>query len=87
MKEKIFFYLGITACALGAVSFGLSFTVLKIYALIGSVVLEIAALSFLATQKKKNNFKAVFYVKVISYALLFAFTAFFVGGLIYSAIN
>ena len=84
---KTYFYIGVAACALGAVAFGLAFTVLKIYALIASILLELVALSFLGTQKKKNDFKAVFYVKIVAYALLIAFLAFFIGGIIYMGVN
>lgn len=83
---KIYFYVAIAVCALGAVSFGLSFTVLGIYALISSIILELASLSFSATQKKKNNFPAVKYIQIVTYALLAGFTVFFIGGLIYSAL-
>lgn len=84
---KTYFFISVAACALGAVAFGLAFTVLGIYALIASILLELVSLSFSGTQKKKNNFKAVFYVKVVAYAFLIAFTAFFIGGIIYMGIS
>ncbi|MBD5583743.1 MAG: hypothetical protein HDQ88_01535 [Clostridia bacterium] len=83
---KIYFYIAIVALGLGAVAFGLSFTVLGIYALISSIILELASLSFSTTQKKKNNFPAVKYIQIVTYALLIGFTVFFIGGLIYSAV-
>lgn len=86
-QNKTYFYIALGTCAAGAVFFGLTFTVLGIYALIAAVLLEIAALSFLNTQKKKYDFKAVFIVKVITYALLSAFLTFFLGGLIYAAVQ
>lgn len=86
-NTKIYFYIATVACALGAVAFGLAFTVLGIYALISSIILELASLSFIGTQKKKFNFPAVKYVQIAGYALLIAFTVFFIGGLIYSAVK
>lgn len=83
---KIYFYLGIVTCALCAVAFGLAFSPLGIYALISSILLGIASLSFCATQKKRNDFKAVFYVKITAYVLLAVEILFFIGGLIYSAV-
>lgn len=84
MKD-VYFYLAIACCALGAVAFGLAFTPLKIYALIAAIIFELAALAFIAAQRKKRDFNAVFTVKVISYVLLLAFVAVFIGGLVYSA--
>lgn len=82
---RIYFYIAAVCCALGAVAFGLTFTALGIYSLIAAILLEIAALAFSNTQQRKNNFKAVFYVKVITYALLIAFLVFFIGGIIYGS--
>lgn len=84
---KTHFYIGIAAGALGAVAFGLSFTILGVYALISSILFELIALSFFNTQKKKNDFKALLYVKIVAYALLIAFVAFFAGGIIYMGIK
>lgn len=78
-----YFFIAIGACALGVIAFGLAFTKLGLYSLICSIILQLAALSFLNTQKKVNNFKAVFYVKIAAYALLAIFALFFIGGLIY----
>lgn len=82
---KTYFYLGAAVCVAGAAAFALAFSPLKIYALISSIILEIAALSFFSAQKKKYNFKFVKIFKILSYVLLAAFAAFFIGGLIYSA--
>ena len=82
---KIYFYISVALCVLCAVAFGLSFTALGLYALISSILLGIASLSFAATQKKKNNFAAVKYVKIAAYILLAICVGFFIGGLIYSA--
>lgn len=83
---KTYFYIAIAMCVLSAVAFGLSFSVLGIYALIASLLSELCALSFCVTQKKKNNFPALKFVFVAAYALLALSALLFVGGLIYSAI-
>lgn len=84
--KKTYFIVGVVATVLSAVAFGLAFTVLGIYALIGSVLFSLAALSFLNTQKKKNDFKAVFYAKIAATAVLVVCLAFFIGGIIYAAL-
>lgn len=85
--RKIWFWTGVGVLAAAVVALGLMFTVLGIYALISSVVLSIASLAFFRTQKKRNNFKAVFALTVVSYVVLAAGIALFVGGLIYSALQ
>lgn len=84
--SKIYFYISIALCAASAIAFGLIFTPLALYSLLASIILSIAALSMAVTQKKKNNFRAVKYLIVIIYCVLAAETAFFIGGLIYSAL-
>lgn len=86
-STQVYFFMATGALVLAAVALLLAFvTVLGIYALIASALLELAAISFLTTQKKKNNFKAVFYVTAATYVLLGITTMVFVGGLIYSAV-
>lgn len=67
--------------------FGLSFSPLGLYALISSILLGIAALSFAIRQKKKNNFNAVIYAKTAAYVLLALSVLLFLGGLVYSIIK
>ncbi|MDE7082417.1 MAG: hypothetical protein K2O89_01775 [Clostridia bacterium] len=83
---KAYFYVAIVACVLSAVAFGLSFSFLGIYALIASIILELCALSFSITQKKKNNLPALKFVFIAAYVLLALSLLLFAGGLIYSAI-
>lgn len=84
---KAFFYIACAACALAAVFFGLAFVpALGVYALISSILLGIASLSFASAQRKRNNFKGVKYVKIAAYAVLAASLLLFIGGLIYSAV-
>lgn len=85
--KTIYFYIAVCACVLGAVACGLAFTRLGVYALICSVVFELASLAFCNAQKKANNFKAVKYVKICAYVLLGIFIAVFVGGIIYVAVT
>ena len=84
--SKTYFYIAIGACVLSAVAFGLSFSFMGIYALIASLILELCALSFCVTQKKKNPFPALKFVFIAAYILLSLSGLLFVGGLVYSAI-
>ena len=83
---KAYFYTAIAAFVLSAVAFGLSFSFMGIYALIASLILELCALSFCVTQKKKNPFPALKFVFIAAYILLGLSGLLFVGGLVYSAI-
>lgn len=83
---KIYFYIAIAACVLSAVAFGLCFTFMGIYALISSILLGLCSLAFCNAQKKKNNFKAVLYVKIGAYCVTGIAALLFIGGLIYSAV-
>lgn len=84
---QVYFFIAIGLLVLGAVAFGCSFIPnVGVYTLIASVLLELGSLSFLSTQKKKNNFKAVFYVTIAAYVLLGLSLLLFIGGLIYIAI-
>lgn len=82
---KTYFYIAVAACALGFAAFGLSFSPLGVYALISSILLGIASLAFIVRQKKKENLKALIYVKIAAYVLLALALALFIGGLVYSA--
>lgn len=83
---RAYFYIAIGLIALAAVAFGCTFIQgVGVYTLIASVILELAALSFLSTQKKKNHFKAVFYATIVAYVLLVISMLLFTGGLIYVA--
>lgn len=82
--NRTFFYVAAALVVLSAVSFGLTFTVLGIYALISSILLGIAALAFVSAQQKKEKFKALLFVKIAAYAVLATAVLFFIGGTIYS---
>lgn len=87
---KNFFYFGVAACAFGAAMFILGVTlpkVIGVYGVIAAILCELAALAFFTTQKKKNDFKAVKYLKIISYILLGVFLAFMIGGIIYMSVT
>lgn len=83
---KAYFYISTVLCVLSATAFGLSFSFMGIYALIASLILELCALSFAVTQKKKNPFPALKFVFIAAYVLLGLSALLFVGGLVYSAI-
>ena len=83
--DKLFVYIAIGLIALGAVALGLSFTVLGIYALMASMLIEIAAMTFINVQKTKNNFKWLKFVRIAAYAVFIAAVAVFIGGTVFSA--
>ena len=85
-NSKVYCYIAIGACVLAAAAFGLSFSFMGIYALIASLILELCALSFCVTQKKKNHFSALKFVFIAAYILLALSALLFIGGLVYSAI-
>lgn len=86
-QPKIYFYIAIAALILAATAFGLAFSPLGVYSLIASIILELCSLSFLATQKKRYNFRAVLYLTIAAYTMLVLSAAFFIGGLIYSSMR
>ncbi len=85
-NPKLYFYAAIVCASLGAVSFGLAFTLLAIYALICSILFEILAVGLCGMQKRKNNFKGLLPLTVVCYSFLAAFIMFFIGGIIYTAL-
>lgn len=86
ISTHIYFFIALGLLFLAAVAFGCTFIPgVGVYTLIASVLLELSALSFLSTQKKKNNFKAVFYVTIAAYVLLALSALLFIGGLVYVA--
>ena len=56
-----------------------------IYSLIASLILSLGSLAFLNVQKKKNDFGRLVILKICAYVVLFTVTAFFIGGIIWSA--
>ncbi|MCD8309372.1 MAG: hypothetical protein LUD19_05890 [Clostridia bacterium] len=86
VTTKAYIYAAIACVCLGAVFYGLMFTVISIYGLIAGIVFEIAALGFSRTQKKKNPVKWGKYVDIAGYVLLIAGVAFMVAGIIYGSV-
>ena len=84
---RILFYIAIACTSLGAIFFGLTFTPLAVYSLIASILFCLASLSLLGTQKKRENFKGVFALTIVTYILLGIFLAFFIGGVIWSSLG
>ena len=81
---KIYAYVAIGLAAAGAVALGVSFTALGIYSLIAAMLFEIASITFVNMQKKKNDLKWLIYVRVFAYALFVAALFLFAGGTIWS---
>lgn len=84
---KTYAYISIALSAAALASFALMFTKLGIYALIASVLLSLAALSFANVQKKKNNFRNLLFVIICAYVTLGLSVAVFAGGIIWSAVK
>ena len=82
---RVFFYIALACTVLGAVFFGLTFTPLAVFSLLAAILFCLASLSLLGTQKKRENFKGVFILTVITYVLFGIFLAFFIGGVIWSS--
>lgn len=83
-EGKTYAYIAIGLIAAGAVAFGVSFTVLGIYALIASLILEIAAITFVNLQKKRNDLKWLIYIKIAAYVVFIAAVIVFVGGAVWA---
>ena len=87
-STRIYFYIAVGSLVAAAAAFGCAFIPgVGVYMLIVSILLELAALSFLSTQKKKNNFRGVLYLTVAAYVLAALSVALFAGGLIYVAVH
>ena len=84
---KTYAYIAIALCAAAAVFFALTFTPLGVYSLIASVILSIASLSFINVQKRKNNFKNLYIIRIFTYVVLGISVTFFIGGIIWSTTN
>lgn len=78
-------YMTAAADVLAAVFYGLAFSPIKIYGLIASVLLELAALAFAGSQKKVKPSPALTAATIIAYALLAASAATFIAGMVFSA--
>ena len=87
-KTRTRFFTAIIVLIVSGVSLGMSFVPnYGIYFLISSVLLEISALSFLASQKKIYYFRAVKIAQIFGYVLLFLSIALFSGGFVYFLLN
>ena len=84
-EGKTYAFIAIGLEVAGAVALGLSFTVLGIYALIASMLFEIAAMTFINVQKKQNDLKWLLYVKIVAYVLFAASILIFLGGTIWAS--
>ena len=82
---KIYAFIAIGLIVGGAIALGLSFTKLGIYSLIASMLFEIAAMTFVNLQKKKNDLKWLIYLKIAAYALFVAALFLFAGGTIWAS--
>lgn len=77
-------YIAIGLSVAGAIALGVSFAGLGIYALIASMLFEIASMTFVNLQKRKQDLKWLLYIKILAYAVFIASLIVFVGGTIWS---
>ncbi len=87
--KKTYFYVAIVSTAIAVIFavLGFAVSVINIYGIIVAILMSLAALSFLATQKKKNNFKAVKPLTIVNYVILILLILFIIGGIIYGYMN
>lgn len=78
-QNKNNFWIAVVCCALGGLFFGLSFTVMGVYALFSSMILELAAVSFLNAQKRHGYFLACKILRVVSYVIMAVGVGFVIG--------
>lgn len=73
-QTKKYFLIALGCCVLGAILLGLSFIPFKVnagqYFIFASMIVELAAITFLNVQKKYGYFTACKAVRVISYAVM-----------------
>ena len=82
---RTYAYIAVSLISGAVLFFGLAFTKMGIYSLIASLLLSLASLAFLNVQKRKNNFGKLAILNICAYVVLGIITAFFLGGIIWSA--
>ena len=83
--QYVYAYIAIGLIIVGAIALGVSFTVLGVYALIASMLFEIAAMTFVNLQKRRQDLKWLIYLKIAAYVLFSAGLLMCVGGTVWSA--
>lgn len=84
-KGGVYAILGAIAGALGIVLYGLAFTPVGIYGIIGGILCEIAACGLFAAQKKRQPLGWAKVVHVICCVALAIGAAFMIGGIIWAS--
>jgi hypothetical protein len=80
---KQHFWIALVCFILGAVALGLSFTVLGVYSLFASMILELCSVTFLNVQKKHNYFFFCKVLRVASYVVMLAAIGMVLGLIAY----
>jgi cytochrome c oxidase assembly protein Cox11 len=83
--SKTNFWIAVVCFVLGGVALGLCYTVLGVYALFSSMILELAAVTFLNAQKKHNYFLLCKILRVLSYVIMLVAFGLVVGLIAYKA--
>ena len=85
---KSYLWAALAGCVIGAVMLGLTFVPqIGAYGCISAFICELAALSFINTQKKKNPLPACKPVEIVCYVIGVAVIALLIGAAIYSSVN
>jgi hypothetical protein len=84
-SSKTYFWIAVASFVSGGVFLGLSFTVMGVYSLFASMIIELAAVSFLNAQKKRNYFFICKVIRVLSYAVMLVAFGLVVGLIAYKA--
>lgn len=83
---KIYLWVALAACVLGAVLLALTFVpAVGAYGTISAFICELAALSFINVQRKKNPLPACKPIEIVCYLIGIAVIAILIGAAIYSA--
>ncbi|MGN0817725.1 MAG: hypothetical protein ACI4L9_02035 [Candidatus Coproplasma sp.] len=87
-ETKTYLWAALAGCVIGAIMFGLTFVpAIGVYGCISAFVCELAALSFVNAQRKRNPLPACKPIEIVCYIIGVAVIALLIGAAIYSSGN